>query len=428
MGWWFLMTLVILQWNARSLIANGQEFKKYVPELIDRPHVICVQETWLKPQLEFVMYGYTSIRKDRETGKGGGVATFIKNGIRYKLISKGIDNESVVIRVWSGESSIKVVNFYNPCSRLNTDILESVCGSMQGKIVVCGDFNTHSTLWGSNDADNNGSVVEEFIDDKELVCINDGKGTRYNSSSNTESAIDLTLVSNEIAGISTWEVKDRSTVGSDHYPIITRIGIEVQQDSEVNIPRWKLDKADWQAFQEMSETKCMELLNKNITNVEEMNDEIVNSIIQIAEETIPKSRGNKRKKSVPWWDESCRKAVKSRNKAFGQLKAHHTIETLINYKRVQAIVRKMIRSAKRTHWREFCNKIGNETQLSDIWRVIRRMSGVGQSVEIPVLCSNNQCHVMNERLEPEVSRDELINSFSSVLTIFATLSDFATSH
>lgn len=55
------------------------------------------------------------------------------------------------------------------------------------------------------------------MDEKGLVCINDGKGTIYNSSQNTESAIDLT----EIAGISTWEVLNHSTIGSDHYPIVT---------------------------------------------------------------------------------------------------------------------------------------------------------------------------------------------------------------
>ena len=39
----------------------------------------------------------------------------------------------------------------------------------------------------------NGLVVEEFIEDNGLVCINSGKGTRYNSANNTESVIDLTL-------------------------------------------------------------------------------------------------------------------------------------------------------------------------------------------------------------------------------------------
>ena len=36
--------MIILQWNARSLIANGQEFKGFIEELKDKPDVICIQE------------------------------------------------------------------------------------------------------------------------------------------------------------------------------------------------------------------------------------------------------------------------------------------------------------------------------------------------------------------------------------------------
>lgn len=54
------MILIILQWNAMSLIANGQEFKKFVFDLPDKPYVICVQETWLKPLLDFVIPRYSA--------------------------------------------------------------------------------------------------------------------------------------------------------------------------------------------------------------------------------------------------------------------------------------------------------------------------------------------------------------------------------
>lgn len=202
-------------------------------------------------------------------------------------------------------------------------------------------------------------------------------------------------MSTEIAGISTWEVLNQSAIGSDHYPIITRIGVEIHQDNEVRTPRWKLDKADWQSFQMLSEVKCVDLLNKNITEVKEMNENVVTAIIEAAEETIPKKAGSKLKKCVPWWDESCNTVIKKRNKMSKQLKIHHTLETLINYKRAQAVVRKTIRSAKRVYWRQFCNTIGRETQLPDIWRTIRKMSGIRNNVEIPVLCSNNKNAISN---------------------------------
>lgn len=44
----------------------------------------------------------------------------------------------------------------------------------------------------------NGQLIEEFIDDNYLVCINNGEGTRYNSIQNTETALDLTFVSTVI--------------------------------------------------------------------------------------------------------------------------------------------------------------------------------------------------------------------------------------
>lgn len=79
------MVLIILQWNARSLIANGQEFKNYVDNQCVKPNVICIQETWMIPKLEFSIKGYSSVRRDRENGKGGGVITFIQKGIIGKL-------------------------------------------------------------------------------------------------------------------------------------------------------------------------------------------------------------------------------------------------------------------------------------------------------------------------------------------------------
>lgn len=180
------MVLIILQWNARSLISNGQEFKKFVSKLSEEPHVICIQETWLKPKWDFVMYGYTAIRNDRETEIGGGVATLVKNGLNYNLVKIGKEQESIVIKVWTGKSSVTIVNYYNLCSRLSTDILSDASGPIQGAVVWCGDFNAHSTLWGSCNTDTNGSVIEEFVEDMGLVRINDGRGTRYNISQSTE--------------------------------------------------------------------------------------------------------------------------------------------------------------------------------------------------------------------------------------------------
>lgn len=65
------------------------------------------------------------------------------------------------------------------------------------------------------ETDINGQVMEELR--KELVCLNNGRGTRINARKSKESVLDLTLVSNSLVGKWSWQVWEESAVGSDHY-------------------------------------------------------------------------------------------------------------------------------------------------------------------------------------------------------------------
>lgn len=78
----------ILQWNAKSLTANAQEFKKSLDEFMEKPEIICIQETWLKPNLDFKINGYSCERKDRENRTGVGCSIFVKLGIQKEREGK----------------------------------------------------------------------------------------------------------------------------------------------------------------------------------------------------------------------------------------------------------------------------------------------------------------------------------------------------
>ena len=62
----------------RELIANGQELKKFIHGLDVLLDVVCIQETWFNPQLDYIVPGFISVRGDGIEGPGGGCATFIK--------------------------------------------------------------------------------------------------------------------------------------------------------------------------------------------------------------------------------------------------------------------------------------------------------------------------------------------------------------
>lgn len=108
------MVLTILQWNARRLIVNRQEFKKFILNQERCPDIICIQESWLKPCLNYTLHLNLAVHRDH-----GGVSIFIKQGIGYRIIEINKELEVVIVEIWEGSQSIKIVNLYNQCGKLN---------------------------------------------------------------------------------------------------------------------------------------------------------------------------------------------------------------------------------------------------------------------------------------------------------------------
>ena len=130
-----VIIMIILQWNARSLIANGQEFKQFIYSQQEKPDILCIQESWLKPNLDFIIQGYVSVRRDREEGTGGGCVTFVKEGIPYRVIDTGGEVENIIIEIWIGKRRMVIINFYNPCRKLDIKKLEEMVGKSNGNMV-----------------------------------------------------------------------------------------------------------------------------------------------------------------------------------------------------------------------------------------------------------------------------------------------------
>uniref|UniRef100_A0A3B1IE94 Reverse transcriptase domain-containing protein n=1 Tax=Astyanax mexicanus TaxID=7994 RepID=A0A3B1IE94_ASTMX len=377
-----MVALTLLQWNARSLIANGLDFKQYINSSNERPSVICVQETWLNPRLDFRIQGYEVVRRDRVTGSGGGVAMFIKQDLSYKIVEVNAEFESVMVDVWVGSCFVRIVNFYNPCDKLSLDILEKVSGQGYHRFIWCGDFNAHSTLWGCKESDHNGRVVEEMLECTGLVCLNTGEGTRFDVARGQFSALDLTLTSGDLAGIADWMVRQDVLVGSDHSPIWCRISLDLVHDIE-KVKRWNFRKANWGMFLDLCEAGVNEISFED--DVETFNNKIQNLLCKSAVKAIGKTNSGKGKKVVPWWTSECSASVKSRRKAFRALKSLHTFQLLIEFQKARAVARNVIRKAKRKYWRDFCSSLGRQTSVADVWSMIKKMGGKRVDCSIPVL-------------------------------------------
>lgn len=378
------MVFLILQWTARSLIANGQEFKTYIYQLKEKPDVICIQETWLKTNLDFIIGGYSAIRQDRNDGQGGGCAIFIREVMSFSRLTfkSSHDLEIVGVEVWINKRKMSVLNFYNPGNKLKVEELNSLC---QGnEIIWCGDFNAHNTMWGGRSTNYNGQVVEDLMEAKELVCLNNGQGTRLNFRDGTESAIDLTLVTSELATGSSWEVLANNSIGSDHLPIIIKFDLSnvVELDG---IMRWNFAKTNWEMFAKLCDNEFDKI--DMAGSIDEINEQFTSNIIKSANQTIENKIGklNKCVRMVPWWNKECKEAIRNKIRLFGKLRKTHSLHNLIEYKKAQSQVRKIVKRAKRECWRGFCSSIGRTTPLDKIWGMIKKMRGIRQQSNLPVL-------------------------------------------
>lgn len=78
----------MIHFNSRSLYANFQSIKDYLRQLKNLFSIIAISETWLNDEkgLDFEIDGYELNYKNRVNRSGGGVAIYVHNSLKYKVV------------------------------------------------------------------------------------------------------------------------------------------------------------------------------------------------------------------------------------------------------------------------------------------------------------------------------------------------------
>jgi len=71
--------------------------------------LICIQESFLKPDKDYCPTGYHSVRSDRPTAKDG-LITFVRNGLIYTEARRPADMEYQAVNVRTSLGTINVIN------------------------------------------------------------------------------------------------------------------------------------------------------------------------------------------------------------------------------------------------------------------------------------------------------------------------------
>ena len=108
--------LKLLVWNCHSLYNKLSHFKIHI--YVDKPHVICLTETWLKANRLPSFVGYSCYYNLRGQQGGGGTVILIRNDVcaRYKEIKTYTNGvlEIVAITIYNENNEpIDILNVYN---------------------------------------------------------------------------------------------------------------------------------------------------------------------------------------------------------------------------------------------------------------------------------------------------------------------------
>lgn len=162
-----IKTLSIAQVNIRSIASHSkrEEFRLFLRK--NKPHIVLISETHLKPKHKLSFEGYKFYRCDRTNASHGGVAICVNELIKSAQLKphesiKSIEICAIQIETITGPIIFSAL-YRRPKININCDDLSVILNSNNNtKFVFAGDFNAHCPLWGSNKTCTNGRMISDW--------------------------------------------------------------------------------------------------------------------------------------------------------------------------------------------------------------------------------------------------------------------------
>ncbi|GFQ74851.1 putative tick transposon [Trichonephila clavata] len=235
------------------------------------PVCVALQETLLKPSCTSNIRGYSIFRKDCNTGERacGGVALLINNATPF------------------------------------SPELQELIDQLPSPFILLGDFNAHHLLWGCQDVNSRGKVVEKLLTELDLTLLNDGSNTYFHSPTQSFSAIDLSICSPSLLLDLTWSVLG-NPLGSDHFPVVISYATPIAC-ATLRQPRWKFYQSDWEIFRIQADL-TEDMVSSG--SIDEAVSLVTSCILSAANNAISQPSSRLPRFPKPWWNKECQMAKK----------------------------------------------------------------------------------------------------------------------
>lgn len=392
-------SLNIVQWNAQSILHHQHIFHKFI--LDNNIHIAIICETWLKPHHKFKINNYNTVRIDSGNTHNG-VAILIHNSISYSSIKTFCDDslQNAAIRIkYANAKELTIVSFYSPnnCNPPFSHIkFNNFIQSLPNPIFIAGDFNATHSAWGCLNSNRRGKDILDCINSNNLVLLNDGQMTTVGSHIWKANALDLTIVSPGIAMECDWSVHD-DPLGSYHFPVLTKILItsniyNTLLPDSIPIPyRYNSNKIDWTIYSTNVDLLLLNYvlhrqlpIDSYISFIEVLKSAFLKSCSQYHKSPKQPHKCNStpyktKRNPLPWWNIKCSTAVSESKIAYLKFKQDPTEQNYIEFKKLQAKKKLIIKQEKRASWERLCNSFNRTTPMTVIWNLMRKFNNTQSS-------------------------------------------------
>ncbi|GFT03535.1 RNA-directed DNA polymerase from mobile element jockey [Trichonephila clavipes] len=310
-----------------------------VKDIIRQYHPVCValQETFLKSCHTTKIRRYGCLRKDTEgPSVSGGVCIFTSLDVPSSALPLHTSLQAVAVRIHSTSLITVCCLYLPPNTAIHQHDLNNLINQLPTPFVILGDFNGHSTLWGSAKTNPRGRQIEQDL---------------YNS---------------------------------DHFPLI--LSHDSDPGGKTFPPTYSFSRADWALFTQLAViTDVMVKTDSVDTAVQE----VTNVLIAAADFSIPKSSSHSFRHYKPWWNADCQTAYKNQRRLWGIFRRYPTTENLLAFKKAKANARRVRRRSQRQSWIRYVSSLTSSTSSKQLWKKVKAANGIYREFSFPILQTSN---------------------------------------
>ena len=290
------MGLNITFWNCQGIRSKCKELELYLNE--NSIDIIALDETFLNKKVNFKIQGYDTIRNDRSTGSGGGVAFLVKHGLvinkefrnaDFNIIT---DNEALAIKLeLSCNPNLTLAAIYCPNEKPNLSLFQTICNHSDNVMLVR-DFNSKSEAFGCASKNDSGPILKTIQNTPDLIYLNNTEHTYMDWRNGNTDILDMVFITQNLI-IHDIQFQIGVDLGSDHLPIEILIDTTPHRNTLTNHTRYKFDQTDREVFESiLEEALGSEDFSGHLStsDLDRYADFIVIALHTAVDKAIPKSR------------------------------------------------------------------------------------------------------------------------------------------